>query len=276
MIFGFSPRWFIGLLLPVLSLVPPALWPDIFAQSNLQFEHVSAEYPLSNDAVYAITQDRHGFIWIGTEDGLNRFDGNEMVVFRHNPADPGSISFNWLRSLHEDSTGRIWVGHNNGLDRLDPQSNSFQPLLEMENLAGLGARGGHFDQNGNLWIVGLNDLFRLNTATQQLDTVVAGLFSQLEYLAVRDIVAEKNGRIWVGGTNERLYFENYELNGLTEEVFWTLFEDDQGFIWIGTEKSGLFRLDPITRETRRYLYDPKGNFYSGNSIIDTDCNARYH
>ncbi len=147
-------------LLSVFSLTLPALLPSTSsAQSGIQFEHVSAEHNLSNDAVYAIMQDRHGFIWIGTEDGLNRFDGYEMITFRNDPADPGSISYNWVRNLHEDDLGRIWVAHNNGLDLLDPETGQFENIQEFHqgdttiNLDVLHRI--YEDSEGGIWLGGI-------------------------------------------------------------------------------------------------------------------------
>ncbi len=98
---------------------------EAIAQTELQFKHLSSDKGLSNSAVKRITQDSHGFLWISTENGLNRFDGYEMVVFRHVPDDEGSLNSNDIRTVFEDKQGDIWVGTAQGLHLLDQAAGQF-------------------------------------------------------------------------------------------------------------------------------------------------------
>jgi ligand-binding sensor domain-containing protein len=74
---------------------------------------------LPHRSIFALLQDRDGFLWIGTHDGLARYDGAEMRTFRHDPGDPSSLSSSSIRVLLEDAAGRLWVGTENGLNVLD-------------------------------------------------------------------------------------------------------------------------------------------------------------
>ncbi len=110
-----------------LSWVGPAL----FAQSDVKFKRISLEDGLSQSVIGAILQDRKGFLWFGTQDGLNRYDGYGFTVYEHDPANPSSLSSDHISALAEDSAGWIWVGTQYGLNRFHPDSAkpSFQRFL---------------------------------------------------------------------------------------------------------------------------------------------------
>ena len=77
---------------------------------SIRFDHVTGEQGLSQPNVMAILQDRVGFMWFGTQAGLNRYDGVEMAVYRHDPGDPASLSHNLVYALSEDPSGDLWIG----------------------------------------------------------------------------------------------------------------------------------------------------------------------
>ena len=93
---------------------------------NLRFDQFSVKEGLAHSTVNCILQDRYGFIWVGTDDGLNRYDGHDLSVYRHNPDDPHSLSHNRVSSLFEDSAGVLWVGtYGGGLNRFDRDAGQF-------------------------------------------------------------------------------------------------------------------------------------------------------
>lgn len=93
------------------------------------FNHYGVEHGLSQSEVNCIFQDSRGLIWIGTQAGLNRFDGREFVFYDKNPLDPSSISSGWVYSIAEDSKGNLWIGTNNGLNKFNPASTKFEHFL---------------------------------------------------------------------------------------------------------------------------------------------------
>jgi hypothetical protein len=93
---------------------------------SIRFEHISLEQGLSQSVVNVIMQDQQGFLWIGTEDGLNRYDGYSFKVYRPEPENTKTISDRWVTSLVQDQDGYIWVGtRQGGLNRFDPRSGTF-------------------------------------------------------------------------------------------------------------------------------------------------------
>jgi len=99
----------------------------------LNVDYYSIENGLSQTSVLCIIQDSRGFLWIGTQDGLNRFDGYTFKIYKNNPADSLSLSNNYINGLFEDSEGFIWVATNYGLNRYNPVTEEFQVYLPLKD-----------------------------------------------------------------------------------------------------------------------------------------------
>lgn len=110
----------IFLLLCLLSC-----FPDCLNAANEHFRNLSIHQGLSQNSINAILQDRKGFIWIATQDGLNRFDGYTFKIFKFSPTDPASISDNYINAMIQDSRGKIWLGTEEGLNQYDPEKERF-------------------------------------------------------------------------------------------------------------------------------------------------------
>ena len=100
---------------------------------DLKFTHLTTNDGLSQGYVTAILQDRRGFMWFATRDGLNRYDGNTFVVYKNNPNDPGSLSSNFIQDLMEDDHGYLWIATNTGVNKFDPQTERFTRYLHDPN-----------------------------------------------------------------------------------------------------------------------------------------------
>ncbi len=83
-------------------------------EGKIHFKHLTREQGLSDSFIWCILQDRKGFLWIGTSDGLNRYDGRNVKVFKHSPDNANSLGGNTIRSLYEDRSGTLWVGTGGG------------------------------------------------------------------------------------------------------------------------------------------------------------------
>lgn len=111
----------------VAGQVPPSI-----ASQDIKFTHLSIEDGLPHNNVRTILQDRHGFMWFGTADGLARYDGYNFKVFKHDPTDLSSMSDSYVRALHEDSGGDLWIATNvGGLNKFDPITETFTRYIGM-------------------------------------------------------------------------------------------------------------------------------------------------
>src|SRR5215211_5823950 len=119
---------------PALSRVAPASLPEI-CDCVLRFDHISIEQGLSQSSVRVILQDSRGFIWFGTEDGLNRYDGYNFKTFKPDPDVSSSLSDRWITSIVEDQDGYLWIGtRQGGLNRYDSRTEEFDHYLHDDHL----------------------------------------------------------------------------------------------------------------------------------------------
>jgi signal transduction histidine kinase/ligand-binding sensor domain-containing protein len=140
------------LLIFLLPLLPLSAQP-----ADLKFDHIGLEHGLSQSTVYAVTQDAQGFIWFGTQDGLNRYDGYSIKIFKNDPSDSNSLSDNTIRCLLGDSNGDLWIGTlHGGLNKYVVSENKFYHFKHDKNdSSSIGENNitALFkDSNKNLWI----------------------------------------------------------------------------------------------------------------------------
>lgn len=238
----------------------------------VRFDHLSLEEGLSQVTVLTIFQDSRGFVWLGTEDGLNRFDGLGFTVYKHDPADPDSLPSNFVWAIDEDPSGNLWVGTDGGgLAMLDRTSDRFVRRTEPSSRF---IRSLRFDEDGQLWI-GTRDsgLDRLDTTSGQV-THFTHDESNPDSLSDDRVFAlgfDAKGRLWVGtdgglnrlesskGRFARFVHEPGNPSSLSDGRIRSIFEDQAGELWVGTRSGGLNRLDPTTGNVRHYRHDPHNN-----------------
>ncbi|MGX5817355.1 two-component regulator propeller domain-containing protein [Chitinophaga lutea] len=230
-----------------------------FAQ-HTAFNRLTIEQGLSDNAVLAIAQDGDGFMWLGTKNGLNRFDGIRFLVYRNDPADSTSLINNNIIALYLDRRKQLWLGTSGGLERYDRRRDAFEHIrLRPEGVNNVYCV--QEDREGNLWAGSSNGLFLLHRGNP--DSISAfhsqgrdGIASEL----VRCVYEDRAGNIWVG-TNDgltRMYKENGRYRSvsyhhdpadpasLSADFISTIMEDTEGRIWIGTLHNGVNRYDPAT------------------------------
>ncbi|MCB0305700.1 MAG: response regulator [Calditrichaeota bacterium] len=136
---------------------------------DIRFEHLTTENGLSHNTIHCILQDRQGFMWFGTFDGLNKFDGHELTVYTHDPENPASLSNNVIWALCEDHLGRLWIGTDQGLNQFDPVSETFLQYHHQPDSPGSISHNQisslHEDLKGTLWVGTASGLNQLNRQT---------------------------------------------------------------------------------------------------------------
>ncbi len=127
------------------------------AHQDIRFEHLSQEQGLSQSSAHSVLQDRQGYIWIGTDDGLNCYDGYRFTVFRNDAKDSTSISGYPIYSLCEDRSGSLWIGtFGGGLNKFNPTTKSFEHFTndpkKPQSLSNNYVRAIYQDRSGSLWV----------------------------------------------------------------------------------------------------------------------------
>ncbi|MCK5075167.1 MAG: hybrid sensor histidine kinase/response regulator, partial [Calditrichia bacterium] len=140
-----------------------------FANTNIRFEHLTSSDGLSGGTVLSIYQDRRGFMWFGSMDGLNKYDGYTITIYRHDISDSNSISSNEIYAINEDNNGNLWLGTKNGLNKYLYAQNRFITYLpdsnktkSMSSNTILTIYKDTMDNNNIFWLGTLNGLFKLD------------------------------------------------------------------------------------------------------------------
>jgi signal transduction histidine kinase/ligand-binding sensor domain-containing protein/DNA-binding response OmpR family regulator len=168
---------------------------------NFYFRQYQVENGLSNNNINCFVQDAHGFLWVGTRDGLNRFDGYSYRIFRYNDDIKNSIGNNWILSLAIDRNGSMWVGTFMGIYKYDDIDESFKSIPFCE---GLKASNIVFDSENNLWVILGGQLVKYN---EQLNTYQT--YTIPDNGSLRSFCFTPNGLMWLALSNGMLYkFEN--------------------------------------------------------------------
>ena len=191
-VFAMRTARFCGLLLL-------ALWSLVHAAPlSLRFEHLGVEQGLTQESVTRVIQDRQGFIWIGTQAGLNRFDGYRVTVFKNDPGNPHSLLDNYVQALYEDANGRLWVGSKGGLDRYDPSTGGFvHQAIKAGNLAVTNIIG---DGKDGLWLTTSEGLQHLDIQSGQVRTLrhAPADPDSISDDRVNAVARDKSGNLWIG------------------------------------------------------------------------------
>lgn len=250
----------------------------------LNFEKLTIENGLSNNKVNCILRDKRGFIWIGTNDGLNRYDGNNFVVFRHEPGKPSTISGNIIKDMVEDKEGRLWIAtEDGGLTRYDyrlPPSQIFKQYKHLPNdstsipvnvLNTLVA-----DSMGYIWL-GTSGyrVLRFDPRTERfIQPVKTGTRTIL------DLTMDKTGTLWAGKQGGGLLKINprdcsYYLDPRYDNVYadlphmvvTALYADKENNMWYGSWDKVLYKQSP-GEEKPEVFQKNKSDFSFANDQIE--------
>lgn len=218
---------------------------------DVNFKHLTSDNGLSQNFISSILQDSKGFMWFGTKDGLNRYDGYSFVVYQHDPFDTTTISANYITALFEDRHGYIWVGTlNGGLNCYDRNTEIFHHIyyrsVGLDNFNTNEIKSIAEDKNGNIWIATRNDrLFRIIPNHKNLFAVT---YTQYRH-------------------------EENNSKSLSSNNTTTLFRDSKGILWVGTD-NGLNKFDLNSDSFTHFKIQVK-NSKAPSSQYDQSVSAIY-
>jgi|GEM_PF-920114 len=249
----------IFIIISLIIFLPPGSFCQ--RNSDYHFSQIFLQHGLSQSIVTNIIQDKTGFMWFATEDGLNKYNGYEFKIFKNDPSNQNSLAYNQVTALCEDKNGIIWIGaFYGGLDSYDPVKNEFvhhrYNAADPKSISNNNINVLFEDTKGNLWVgtdAGLNKFDR-----------AAGIFTRFQFNAklkntlssniVRTICEDNKGYLWIGtdnGLNKFDYKNNqfsvfkYEpgnKKSISSNDIGIIYKDKTGGIWIGTRGGGLNKL----------------------------------
>ncbi|MEN0052133.1 MAG: two-component regulator propeller domain-containing protein [Mucilaginibacter sp.] len=262
-------KFYLILLFQAISLC-------VFAQDlPIHFQRIGSRSNLSELNINAIFQDSKGFIWVGTRDGLNRFDGNKFKVFRNDPTDTTSINSNNINDITEDKQGNLWIATGNGLNKYDRASSRFYHYQHQDKNTNTLASNYivklAFDKDGNLW------------AGHQKDGLDQFLISQNKFIhykhsankkslsdnSIRSVYIDSRNNLWVGtiygglnlfnsvAKNFTSFRHDEKISGsISADKVNCIFEDSSHRLWAGVSGGGLNLYDSRTQTFKHYKKEP--------------------
>ena len=252
---------------------------SIFGQENFVFENFSIPQGLSNPTINCICEDKYGFLWLGTSDGLSRYDGYEFKVYKNNPSDSTSLPGNSIRTISEDNDGNLWIGGSNVLAKYDSKNDNFISVKfdRGQNVNPPIINKIFMDHKNKIWIgtneFGVHLLTPEKMNTRRIKFILndeelrnGNIFSIIE-TSSQEILALDNGSgvfYYNEGSDE---FQLYNNLGFREYSLLVLHEDEFKRLWIGSEEALIiYNRDDKTLEKTEIFSRPNGTFLSRGTI----------
>ncbi len=245
-------------------------------RESFNFKNITIEDGLSQSTVETIYQDSKGYIWIGTNDGLDRYNGYEFKHYKHDKYDKNSIANNYIVDIIEDKNGYIWVSTIGGLSRINPDKDEIKNYYSKEDSGNL--------SNSNLWqilctkdnrliastIDGLNVYDKNKDKFTRILYKEGELPSQYIYSLEEDI----NGHIWVGTDNGLVELDK-DLNivksyqdAIGDSDVYNVYDDSKGNIWVCTLDNGLFKINLDDKSVENYKNNKSKISIPSNNVRD--------
>ncbi|WP_278568827.1 ligand-binding sensor domain-containing protein [Intestinibacter bartlettii] len=243
---------------------------------NYNFKNITIEDGLSQSTVETIYQDSKGYIWIGTNDGLDRYNGYEFKYYKHDKDNKNSIPNNYIVDIIEDKNGHIWVSTINGLSRIDTNTDEVKNYSSDKN-------NGNLSDN-NLWQILyttegkflVSSINGLNLYDEENDTFnrVLSKENELPSQFIYSVKEDSNGHIWVG-TDKGLVELDKSLNlvksyedTVGESEVYNIYDDLKGNVWVCTLDNGLFRINLSDKSVKNYKNTSSESSIMSNNVRD--------
>nr|WP_121269179.1 two-component regulator propeller domain-containing protein [Pedobacter schmidteae] len=243
---------------------------------DLVFNHLMTEDGLSQNSIFAITQDSRGYMWYGSRFGLNRYDGHQFRLYRSNAADTTSLSDDYISALYNDINGVLWVGTTNGLNKFNPQLNTFEriKLYQGGDKTPNYIRTINEDKKGQLW-VGTNHGLYMRPNRHNNNFIAAdrlGLPKAIAKSEILSIYEDHEGYLWIGTTQNliqsvfnkklrviKVFSQNSSPTSISDNSITAITEDQQKNLWFATENGGVNLFNRQTQSFTRFLHQAGNN-----------------
>ena len=228
-----------------------------YAQSkNLIFNNINIEQGISQSTIEDIFQDSEGYIWLGTNDGLNRYNGYEFKIYNYEEYQ-NSISHNGITDITEDKYGNIWVNTVSGVNKINKKTEKISNYTEINGKIKEDSTTEIIVTKDNNILVGTYEGLNIYNAKEDSFDIILeqkdGILSSCIYSIDEDI----NGNIWIGtefGLNKLSKdFKVLETYTSESEIYNIFCDDENGFLWAGSDSSGLLKIDTKTKEVKQYI-----------------------
>ncbi len=254
--------------------------------NNLSFDFYSQEHGLSNNQIHCILQDKKGWMWFGTSQGVCRFDGYRFTVFKNDPEDLTSLKGNLVRAMIEDSKGQLWIGtENGGLNKFNREKEKFSQLFYVGKEASLRdatVTAIHEDAAGFLWVGTETQLFRIENESSLTAVKPHNLPAFTQYFRI--LRSDRSGRIWVGTNNGLFVYD--PINNQAEKILlpqnlssneeiWEIVMEDDDQALVGTYANGMYIVNQTTLQARQLIIDPNNDRSNTVRAISKDRNGKY-
>ena len=248
---------------------------------NFNFKNITIEDGLSQSTVKTIYQDIKGYIWVGTDAGLNRYNGYEFKQYKHDEYNKNSISHNYIIDITEDKNGHIWVSTISGLTRIDTDKDEIKNYYsEKDNGNLLNSNRWRLltTKEGKLIVFGINGV---NLYDEEKDTFnsIALKENNLNTAVIYSEEEDSNGHIWVG-TDKGLVELDKNLNliksyedTIGEVEVYNIYDDLKGNLWVCTLGNGLFRINLNDKSIKNYKNSRSASSILSNNIRDVISNS---
>ena len=276
--------------------------PHIAAQSikHIALQHIDMQDGTTDNMITSMLKSKDGYLWFGTQSGLNRYDGYEVIVYKPIPGVTESLAASGVRSLAQDENGYIWIATNNGLNKYNPITERFVTFRhdpqDPYSLASNALLKVFIDSKNQLWVAtSQHGLSRYDAKTKHFIhyRYDADNEASLSSDRVRMIVEDEQGNLWVG---TRKNYDKPHLTGLnrlnlatnaimrithlahpnaTFTSIDTLYKSSKNKIWIGSYAQGVFILDPVKKHIKAFKLGPFKQPFNVSSFADHQHNGMW-
>lgn len=260
----------------------------VFGQStDIVFERINTSHGLSNNSVRQVFQDNKGYLWVGTNDGLNKYDGYSFTNYRNDPDDTTSISHNEIWAIYEDSNKDLWIGTKDGLNLYNRGRENFTTYNHTSDDAEYAnaVLTPFEDSKGNFWMAApFKGLTKFNRETKGFTHFAIDSAAGIGNVnVIFDIIEDRDGEgLWLGCYGSGLCYFNFQKEKITKHIhdpknptslsdnrIWEITQSSNGEIWIATESGGLNRFNPESKKFTHFKNDPQKSASLSNNFVQS-------